>query len=124
MSWDKNTWSCSQIDNTIKLLKEFNEPYKLTVLGKVKGLGLNDDFDTGFDDNGYPKIKYYEIRKLEYKNTIILEQMHRTYDCDSDDTLLSIQFEKGKEPEKWPLEIYIDGENFVDIDENDDKYVG
>ena len=94
MSWNKNTIKISEIDIIINLLQELNTPYKLTILGKVKGLGLNDTGDV-----------YYEIRKLEYKDIVILERMERSKDCDADDVIVSYVFEKDKEPENWKIEI-------------------
>ncbi len=60
------------------------------------------------DESGYPKSKYYKIRKLEYKDNVVIEQMVRTSDCDSDDTILSIRFKKGEVPSDWKIEVTID----------------
>lgn len=98
MGWDKNTWSLSQIDAIIKTLKHLKTPYKLTVLGKVNATGINDYWEDR---------KEYKIRKLEYKNIIILEQMHRTSDCDTDDIIESHEFRKEYIPKQWKLEITI-----------------
>jgi len=105
MSWDKNTLNFSTLDATIKVLKMFSKKYKLTVLGKVKGLGLNDD---------YTANDTYTLRKLTFENKIVIEQMQRTYDCDSDDIIVSIEFDKKTFPKKVPLEIYTDEGDFVD----------
>ena len=96
MSWDKNTYNLSEVNGIIRTLKGLNVSYKLTVLGKIRGRGLNDD------DN-----QYYSIRKLEYKNIIILEQMIRTTDCDTDDTIISYRFNKKEELKKWKIEKII-----------------
>ncbi len=95
MSYNKNTVRVSEINKTIELLKEFKVKYKLTVLGKVEGYGLNDDYK---DDSTY------EIRKLEYKDKVIIEQMVREEDCDSDDFITSKKFNKNKVPKKWKIE--------------------
>jgi len=95
MSWNKNTIRRSEIDKTIELLKEFKVKYKLTTLGKVPGYGLND---------AYEDISEYEIRKLEYNDFVILEQMIRDPDCDMDDVISSFKFEKSKAPKNWKIE--------------------
>lgn len=97
MSWEKLTINKSEIDKTIELLKEFKIKYKLTILGEVIGYGLNDDI--GIDES-----KKYKIRKLEYKDKIVLEQRVKSDDCDMDDYILSFKFDKNKVPKKWRIE--------------------
>ncbi len=105
MSWDKNTVNMSNIDGTILTLKKLGVPYKVTILSKVKGLGLNDDiFEEDIKGILHPGIRYYDIRKLEYKDTIILEKMLRDNDCDFDDVIVSYEFKKGQEPKDWKTE--------------------
>jgi len=99
MSWDKNTVIVSEIDKTIELLEEFNIKYKLTIIGTVEGYGLNDDLNM-FDGVS----KNYEIRKLEYKDKVIMEQMIRDEDCDANDYIVSRKFDKSKAPKKWKIE--------------------
>ena len=111
MSWDKNTIVCSQINAIISTLDICKKPYTLSVLGNVQGHGLNDDLI--IEDNSgelYPGSKYYDIRKLEFEGIVILEQMQRSHDCDTDDMIISVKFDKGSEPKTWPLEIYMDKE--------------
>jgi hypothetical protein len=96
MSWDKNTRNCSEVDKTIELLKELKIPYKLKVLGTVTGYGLNDD---------YAESDKHEIRRLEYKEKVILEQMRRSDDCDEEDIIISKKFNKKKVPKKWKIEV-------------------
>lgn len=93
MSWNKNTIDYSNINAIIRVLKDMEEPYKVTVLGKVKGLGLNDEDDA-----------YYELRRLEYKDKVILEKMIRISDCDMDDSIISVEYSKIDEPKKWKIE--------------------
>lgn len=95
MSYNKNTIRRSEIDKTIELLKEFKTDFKLTTIGVVTGYGLNDD---------YAKSDKHEIRKLEYNDFVILEQMVRNKDCDMDDIIISIKFKKDKLPKKWKIE--------------------
>jgi len=97
MSWNKNTVNRSSIDTIISTLKRLNESYTVTVLGRVKGFGLNDD-----------EGKTYMIRKLEYQDTVVLEQMLRTSDCDMDDSIISVEFNKSKEPKDWSIEATIE----------------
>ena len=108
MGWNKNTIVASAIDFTIDTLKNLGVPYTLTTLGEVNGDGLNDDY---FGTGKYP------IRRLEYLDKIILEQMERTYDCDFDDHLKSSQFAKDQEPKSWPLELYLHDEGYCPGDE-------
>jgi hypothetical protein len=101
MSYDKSTSNLSHLDNTKALLKKLKVPFKETIIGTVTGRGNNDEGD-------------WYIRRLEYSTLdktqtyVILEQMWRTEDCDSDDMLTSTEFEKDKVPNTWPLEINID----------------
>ena len=88
MSWNKNTINCSHLEAVIQPLKDCDIHYRVTVLGKVMGMGLNDDMDWSGDD------KYYEIRKLEYKDEVVIEQMERHPDCDIDDIIVSYQMNK------------------------------
>ena len=103
MSWNKNTIIHSEIDPVIEILKELEASYSLSVLGTVMGHGLNDDYadPTEYDKDG---DKYYPIRKLECKNFVILEQIVRTTDCDTDDEIISKKFKKNKVPKNWKLE--------------------
>ncbi|MFA6073945.1 MAG: hypothetical protein WC758_07560 [Candidatus Woesearchaeota archaeon] len=96
MSWDKNTRNCSELDKTIELLKELKIPYKVKVLGTVIGHGNNDD---------YALSDKHEIRRLDYNDKVILEQMRRNDDCDFDDLIISLKFEKSKVPKKWKIEV-------------------
>lgn len=99
MSWNKNTTSTSKIDAVTWVLDFLGIPYELDILGHVIGLGLNDDYENN---------KTYPIRRLEIKNKVILEQMVRNNDCDTDDVIVSYIFDKEDEPEDWDLEIGLD----------------
>ena len=101
MSWNKNTIITSHIDHSIQLLKSMNESFFVEEIGKVRALGLNDD------------IEYYPIRKLTYKDSIFIEQMQRTHDCDDNDNLTSIEIDKDDLEEflkTFKMEIYMDEE--------------
>lgn len=107
MSWDKNTLNFSEIDATINVLKDIGETFLLDVLGEVQGSGLNDEQWIGEGEDAHPTMKLYPIRKLIYKNTVMLEQMQRHPDCDIDDVILSFKFIIGQEPQDWQIEITI-----------------
>ena len=89
-------------------MKELKVDYKLEVLGKVEGNGLNDDIG----DYGEGESRKYPIRKLIYKDKIVLEKMSRDPDCDRNDTIISVKFEKEKEPEKWEIEETLKDEKY------------
>lgn len=96
MSWDKNTMNCSEIDKTIELLKELKIKYKVKVLGTVTGYGNND---------AYAKSDKHKIRRLEYNDKVILEQIRRNDDCDENDFIISKKFNKNKTPKNWKIEV-------------------
>ena len=98
MSWDKNTIRASEIDTTMKVLTELKVEHTIETIGKVRGYGLNDD---------YAKTDIHLIRKLTYKNFVVLEQMVRNTDCDLNDVIISEKFDKDKVPKKWDIEITI-----------------
>ena len=106
MSYDKNTIDISFLDVTKGTLDELDVEYTITYLGEAVGKGVND----------IPEM-VYQLRKLEYRDKVVMERMERTYDCDSDDLRVSHIFEKGEEPKEWPLEIFKDEEDFVAIEE-------
>lgn len=112
MSWNKNTYDCSEIDSKIEMLEEFDIPYKLKIITSVIGMGLNDHYSSS------GKIDY-PIRILKFKDKIFIEQMIRTYDCDSDDMLRSLEIKEEDISEKFPLEIYTNWEEYAELDEGD-----
>lgn len=97
MSWEKMTVNHSELEAVKRTLDKLKVKYKLTTLGTVTGYGINDYYG-----------RQYAIRKLTFKNTIVLERMLRALDCDLDDIIVSYEFKKGKEPKKWKIEITID----------------
>lgn len=108
MSYEKNTFMFSEITPIVRTLIKLKENYYLGILGSVKGLGVNDNI------NG---IDTYDLRILIYKGGIILEQMRRTEDCDSDDVIISETFNFDELPEKWPLERTMDCDDFCNAKE-------
>jgi len=113
MSWDKNTIITSELDAIMRVLTNLEVPFEVIILGEVQGFGLNDE-DYYEDKDGVMNFidKMYPIRKLSYGDNIVLEQMHRTHDCDFDDILVSYNFKQGTEPKEWKLEIYVDEEDY------------
>jgi hypothetical protein len=97
MSWNKNTSVFSDVDRVMNILDGIGINYELSVIGKVRAMGLNDDAE--FREE-------YLIRRLEYSNLVILETMLRDEDCDGWDYLMSYKYLKENEPRKWALEIY------------------
>ena len=74
-----------------KVSQPISESRQLTVT-----LTLNDDRED------------YPIRKLEYGNFVLLEQMTKTTDCDTDDFITCTHFHKDSVPEKWEIKVVID----------------
>lgn len=105
MSYDKNTYNFSDIVPIVRELIRNKEKYYLFTLGTVRAKGCNDDF-RGIDD--------YNISILIYKGGVLLEQMRRTDDCDSDDCVVSESFNFDQIPDMWYLERTVDYEHFVD----------
>ena len=122
MSWNKNTINLSSIDNTIEILESLNIPYKLNILVVVAGRGINDEIWKK-NRKGIQELenKLYQIRKLEWKDIVYIDQMQKTYDCDSHDYLVTLRFLKGKEPKNLPVEIYIDEKEYNNITEKKKK---
>ena len=70
-------------------------------------MGFNNSFD-----------KKYTLVKLEYKKTIILEQLIRYTNCNEDDVIISECFKKDNELFNWKLErVFDDDRNEVNLDE-------
>jgi len=92
MSWNKNTVSFSPIDMIVGVLSDLKIPYQLSVLATVKGYGLNDD---------YLDLPDWKIRRLQFKNTVYLEQIEQDADCDTDDIITAHKFTIETEPEDW-----------------------
>ena len=109
MSWNKNTNFASRLDAIRDTLIEFGQEFTITELGKVRGMGLNDDND-----------RHYLIRKLECDKFVILEQMVKNIDCDINDNLISYKFGINDVPVDWKIEVIVDedGQEIEDDDKN------
>ena len=110
MSWNKNTVVCSGVDVIVEVLRHIGIPYSLSVMKTVMGRGLNDAWQnspiiTTMNTIGYQGQKQYDLRRLEYNKTVILERMERTTDCDTDDVITSTQFDFADEPMYWLYEF-------------------
>ena len=90
MSWNKNTVIFSEVDAVARTLEELGTPCNLSVIATFRGRGLNDMEDTKYD-----------LRRLEYSDTVILEYVVLSADCDADDCILSARFILGQEPREW-----------------------
>ncbi len=104
MSWDKNTINYSTLDSIRELLLELGINYELSTLGVVQGRGLNDDEMYGGRKNGAK----YELRRLEYKDKVVLEQIVQDADCDVDDGIFSHKFNHSEEPKDWQFLVKTD----------------
>lgn len=124
MSYEKQTINLSTINTTVEILQEENIPFKLTNITSVIGQGINDE-EWGYNAEGEPRLKQkiYLIRKLEYGNIIVVEQMKRTHDRDSNDFLVSMKFDKNIFGSYGDLryEIYTDEETETDIELTDNS---
>lgn len=108
MSYNKNTQNFSDIDTIIEILTDLGIDYQLEEIGKIKALGVNDD---------YNNIEEYTLHRLTYNDFVILEQMYRDPDCDADDLLESYKFPIKDEPKNWSLEIYGEEEEYSSNEE-------
>ena len=97
MSYDKKTINMSQLDAIKNVLDDLSVPYSWTKLANVDGAGANDYLPPGLKY----KMMVYSLRRLVFKNTVILERITRTTDCDTDDIITSHQFNLEDEPKDW-----------------------
>jgi len=107
----KNTWNNSKIDYILNSLKEHKEQgYVVLIMGSVPARGENDKQE---------KRESYQIRKLYWKDIIIIEQMIRDPDPDCSDILTSVAFKKTRSPTFWDLEVNFDGDEPKQVKDND-----
>ena len=92
MSWNKNTINMSALEAMRCMLEDLHEPYEVQVIAEFRGLGLNDDFA---DDD------MHQLRRLRYRDTVILEYVNMHSDCDTDDVISSRRFPLKDEPKDW-----------------------
>jgi len=91
MSYNKNTYSFSDITPLVRELMRRKENYHLASLGDVSAMSVNDNIDV------------YTLRILIYSGGVVVEQMRKMNDCDSDDVVVSETFNFDEVPTKWPL---------------------
>jgi hypothetical protein len=102
MSWDKQTIKTSELDGIMKVLDLLNEPYTLEVKQTVMGRGINDDsWFVGKD-------KTYELRRLQVRDIVVLEQIEQDGDCDTDDYIKSEIINAAEEPKDWQYIVKTD----------------
>lgn len=99
MSWTKNTIQLSVVNDLIDRLKKDSIPYKVSLLGKVQGNGLNDL------SRITEEYKIYVLRRLDYEDKIVLEQIIQTNDMQLDDFVLSHLFYKREIPKSWKYKV-------------------
>jgi hypothetical protein len=97
--WRKQTIILSRVDAIVALLKQNRVPHKLTLLSRVEGRGADDLY--------VEKERYrtYMVRKLEFQENIVLEQLVRTKDIELDDYIISKQFCKEYVPKNWHVKV-------------------
>ena len=95
----KKTVLLSKLDRIAMGLKDKKVDPRITIIGRVKGRGIND-FILQRED-----YKTHTIRKLEYNDCIILEQFVQVKDKELDDYIISKKFKKGEEPLNWKYKI-------------------
>ena len=91
MSWDKNTINMSNLDAVRCVLDDLNELYALSIISTFVGMGLNDS------SSDSP----YELRRLRFRDKVILEYVEMDVDCDVDDCIYSEKFNLIDEPQDW-----------------------
>ena len=101
MSYNKNTVNHSHIGTIAEVLNDLGIPCTISNIGEVEARGVND-CNSG--------IATRTMRELRYKGFIVLERMHRTPDCDSDDVIMSHKYklsyyEQIMQNDKWKIEI-------------------
>ena len=101
MSWDKNTINNSAIDTIVSVLEQLRVEHKLTTEATVEGRGNNDR-------PAFEESRPYELRRLQYKDCVFLEQIEQDVDCDTDDIISSYRFLLSEEPEKWEYVVETD----------------
>lgn len=102
MSWDKNTISVSGLDASKRVLDNLSIPYTLDSIGRFSGRGLNDGpYMDGSD-------KVYVLRRLRYKDKVILEYAELDADCDTNDVIHSQEFHISDEPLDWQVVRHTD----------------
>lgn len=99
MSWTKQTIRLSVVDDVIEQFKKELKQFKLTLMGKVAGQGMNDlSRDT-------EEWRVYLIRRLEFGDTIILEQMVQNGDMELDDFIMSYTYNRKDLPKTWKYKV-------------------
>lgn len=109
MSWTKRTINLSKLDKKQVELKESNLPYVVSLLGKVKGQGINDwehvplktTVLEGIHAVATENLKYYWLRRLDWEDNVILEKIIQSDDMALNDYVFSMQFKVKTLPKDW-----------------------
>ena len=106
MSWNKQLSICSKIDAFVEVLELLNEPYELIELARY-----DDPSAWAMPEDTFP------IRRLTFKNKVVLEQYKQNNDCDMNDDVVSYTYDIDKEPQDWETKVCID--LYEDVTEGD-----
>lgn len=98
MSWDKKTINLSNFDEVLKILKESGRKYAISLLGKVRGQGINDII---LND----EWRTYVIKKLEYDDIVIFERIYQYNDITLNDYIVSFTFSYKNQPIEWEYHV-------------------
>ncbi len=99
MDFQKRTIRLSRLDLVAADLKNQKCNPQITLLGRIKGRGLNDLIAHR------ESYKIYDIRRLDYMDFIIVEQFIQTKDMELDDFVVSKKFNKENLPDKWHIRV-------------------
>lgn len=99
MNFNKKTLNLSKLDAIAFHLQEKGYSPKIILLDKFEGRGLNDLIPYN------EKRKIHFIRKMEYLDKVILEQLIETDDIETDDYIVSYEFQKEKLPSDWQTKL-------------------
>ena len=106
MSWNKNTVIVSEVDATVRIMDSMGMKYQLHKLGEVANMGLEVQYDPDVLHN--VPIRAIEFVDVQGVKHLLIVQMQRTLDCDSDDFVVSFHLigeAATIDLTTWPLEI-------------------
>lgn len=95
----KKTLSLSKLDSIALYLKSQKINPQISIIGKIKGRGVNDFIPQR------EEFRTYTLRRLEHNDYVVLEQFILVKDKELDDYIISKKFKKGEEPEDWKFKL-------------------
>lgn len=95
----KKTVLLTKLDKIALELKNKKANPQISIIGKVKGRGVNDFVPQR------EEFKTYSLRRLQHHDYVILEQFVQVKDKELDDYIISKKFKKGEEPPNWKYKI-------------------